>query len=111
MSNNENGGLLGGLLGGVDNLLTGGEQAQGQGGLLGGVVGAVGSTTQGLGNTLGQTTAGVGRAVGDVGNTVGGTVNKEAPEQITLLMNLGASGLVANRVNNHVILSPQLHDS
>jgi hypothetical protein len=45
MSNN-NGGLLGGLLGGVDNVLTGGEQAKGQGGLLGGVGKAVGSTTQ-----------------------------------------------------------------
>lgn len=35
-----------GLLGGVDNVLTGGQQAKGQGGLLGGVGNALGSTTQ-----------------------------------------------------------------
>lgn len=42
MSGNQGGGLLGGVVGGLDNVLTGGEKAQGQGGLLGGVGNAVG---------------------------------------------------------------------
>lgn len=42
MSGNQGGGLLGGVVGGLDNVLTGGEKAKGQGGLLGGVGSAVG---------------------------------------------------------------------
>ncbi|KAH8673326.1 hypothetical protein BX600DRAFT_535910, partial [Xylariales sp. PMI_506] len=81
MSNqNSGGGLLGGLLGGVDNVLTGGEQAKGQGGLLGGLGGALNSTTQGLGNGLNQTTQGLGNVVGQttegVGRTVGGVTGQ-----------------------------------
>ncbi|XXH01966.1 Conserved oligomeric Golgi complex subunit [Hypoxylon texense] len=76
---NQNGGLLGGLVGGVDNVLTGGEKANGQGGLLGGVGSAVGSTTEGVGKGLNSTTKGVGSAVGQttegVGSTVGGVTN------------------------------------
>ncbi|KAL7619679.1 Conserved oligomeric Golgi complex subunit [Parahypoxylon ruwenzoriense] len=79
MSNQQNGGLLGGLVGGVDNILTGGEKAKGQGGLLGGVGGAVGNTTEGLGKGLNSTTKGVGNAVGQttegVGSTVGGVTS------------------------------------
>jgi len=48
-NNSQGGGLLGGLTGGLDNVLTGGDQAKGQGGLLGGLGGLLGQTTQGLG--------------------------------------------------------------
>ncbi|KAI0155288.1 hypothetical protein GGR57DRAFT_464728 [Xylariaceae sp. FL1272] len=81
----QQGGLLGGLVGGVDNILSGGEKAQGQGGLLGGLNSTVGktteglgetlnTTTEGLGDTLGETTHGVSNIAGSVTDTTSGTV-------------------------------------
>ncbi|KAH9999698.1 hypothetical protein F4779DRAFT_635830 [Xylariaceae sp. FL0662B] len=57
-------GLIGSLVGGVDNVLTGGDKAQGQGGLVGGLSSTVGKTTEGVGGTLNQTTEGVGETIG-----------------------------------------------
>ncbi len=51
----QGGGLLGGVIGTLDNTLTGGEREDGQGGLLGGV----GNTLGGLGKTTGQATSGL----------------------------------------------------
>jgi hypothetical protein len=77
----EGGGLLGSLTSGLDNTLTGGDKAQGQGGLLGGITGLVGKTTEGVGNVTDRTLNTVGGVVGQTtdtaGNIVGGT-----PEQI-----------------------------
>jgi len=64
----QNPGLLGGVLGGVDNIITGGDEKKGQGGLLGGL----GQATQGLGQGLGSVGEGVGSAVGDTTKGVGG---------------------------------------
>merc|ERR1711977_524146 len=76
-------GLLGNLTNSLDNTLTGGDQAKGQGGLLGSVTGAVGKTVDGAGNvvanTAGQTTNGLanttGQATNGVANTAGGLTN------------------------------------
>jgi len=72
-------GLLGNLTNSLDNTLTGGDQAKGQGGLLGSVTGAVGKTVDGAGNVVGQTTDGLGNVVGQttngVANTAGQTTN------------------------------------
>ena len=57
-------GLLGNLTNSLDNTLTAGDEAKGQGRLLGSVTGAIGKTVDGAGNAVGQTTDGVGNVVG-----------------------------------------------
>ena len=91
--NKENPGLLGGVLGAVDNVVTGGDEKDGKGGLLGGLgqatsglgqglgsIGegagqAVGDTTKGVGNLAGDATKGVGNTVSGVTGAAGGAVN------------------------------------
>ncbi|KAH9214905.1 hypothetical protein DL95DRAFT_461736 [Leptodontidium sp. 2 PMI_412] len=77
--NFEMAGLLGNLTNSLDNTLTGGDQAKGQGGLLDGVTSAVGKTLDGAGNVVGQTTDGVANTAGQttngVANTAGGLTN------------------------------------
>ncbi|KAH9207579.1 hypothetical protein DL95DRAFT_482624 [Leptodontidium sp. 2 PMI_412] len=72
-------GFLGNLINSLDNTLTGGDQAKGQGGLLGSVTGDVGKTLDGAGNFVEQTTNGVattaGLATNGVANTTGQATN------------------------------------
>ncbi|KAI0851196.1 hypothetical protein F5Y00DRAFT_259734 [Daldinia vernicosa] len=75
-------GFLGSVTGGVENVVTGGDKAKGQGGLVGGLSGAVGKTTEGAGNALNKTTEGLGNTagsategVGNVGKGVTGTLD------------------------------------
>lgn len=72
-------GLLGNLTNSLDNTLTGGDKAQGQGGLLGAVTGTVVKTVDSAGNVVTKTVDSAGNVVGQttdgVANTAGGATN------------------------------------
>ncbi|KAI2610337.1 uncharacterized protein GGS25DRAFT_521139 [Hypoxylon fragiforme] len=77
-SSQQEGGVLGSVVGGVNSVLTGED---GQGGLLGGLSSATGKTTEGVGKSLNKTTEGVGDTAGSATEGVG-NVGKGATDTL-----------------------------